>query len=340
MVSRAVFNLAKPDDIVVSSKIATTFIYLNLRADGQEAPEKYPISGFPRDLMLEQEHKCKFSTKAQEKEPSMLNVTVTAPPLPARPSLSRNSGSMKRHPDLPLADRLSPAGPSHARSASQPDLPLHNLVAGEREAWDSARPRTAPLDPGSPTNQGATLGSGLTRILSAKRSIAQMFNPSQRPRTDTAITSPSTSTLYSTEEEEEEPAACAHPDPMVVDDTQDDDIQRAIQESIREEERRKAQQRDYYLGPSHAWHDTIPEYPPPALSPFDPYPSTSSRNNHYAPPQVNSQPSRTDSTDEDLQRAMKESMRVPIPTIQVQQQALGTPQEELQLALEMSRYDY
>lgn len=62
MVSRAVFNLAKPDDIVVSSKIATSSICLNLRADGEDSPEKYPISGFPRDLMLEQEHKCRSMT--------------------------------------------------------------------------------------------------------------------------------------------------------------------------------------------------------------------------------------------------------------------------------------
>lgn len=322
MVARAVFNLAKPDDIVVSSKIATTTIYLNLRADGEEAPERYPISGFPRDLMLEQEQK--------------------PPSLPPRPALGRNSGSMKRQPDIPASERLCASSSSHGRSTSQPDVSLRNLVAGEREAWDSDRPRSVPLEPGSAANQGATLGSGLTRILTGKRSFAQIFNPSQRPRTDTAVTSPSTSTLHSTEEEEQEKdsVAAANPDPVVVDDTEDDEIQRAIEESIREEERRQARQQDYILGPSHAWHNTIPEYPLQPHSPFDPYPPTSSRNNHYALHQTNLPPARRDSTDEELQRAMEESMRIPVPTIQLHQNALGTPQEELQLALDMSLYDY
>jgi hypothetical protein len=57
MVSRTIFNLGKLEDITVSSKIAKTSIHLHLRGDGQ-APENYPISGFPRSLMLEQQQKC------------------------------------------------------------------------------------------------------------------------------------------------------------------------------------------------------------------------------------------------------------------------------------------
>lgn len=165
---------------------------------------------------------------------------MTAPPLPARP-LGRTSGSMKRHPDLPSTDRLNPAGSSHDRSVSQPELSLPNFGAGEREAWDSDRPKSVPLEPpGSPTNPGATLGSGLTRLIT-KTSIAQLFSKS---RADIAVTSPSTSTLHSTEEEEEQveenTIAGADREPVEPnDDFQTDELQRAIDESIREGERNK-----------------------------------------------------------------------------------------------------
>jgi hypothetical protein len=56
MVSRAIFDLGKLEDNIVSSKIAKTSIYLHLWADG-EAPEQYPLSGFPRSLMLEQQQR-------------------------------------------------------------------------------------------------------------------------------------------------------------------------------------------------------------------------------------------------------------------------------------------
>lgn len=267
---------------------------------------------------------------------------MTAPPLPVRP-LGRTSGSMKRHPDLPSADRLSLAGSSHHRSASQPDISLPNFGAGEREAWDSDRPKIVPLEPpGSLTNQGATLGSGLTRLIT-KTSIAQLFSKS---RTDVAVTSPSTSTLHSAEEEEEQleedTVAAADRDPEEANNGfQTDELQRAIDESIREEERRRAKrEQDYLLGPSHPWLDTVPQVQPSAKAAQYPYHPSSPRTNPHGPTQTRVHLARTDSTDEELQRALAESRRVPIPTIHVQQQPLGTPQEELQRALEMSRYDY
>lgn len=267
---------------------------------------------------------------------------VTAPPLPARP-LGRTSGSMKRHPDLPSTDRLNPAGSSHNCSVSQPELSLPNFGAGEREAWDSDRPKSVPLEPpGSPTNPGATLGSGLTRLIT-KTSIAQLFSKS---RADIAVTSPSTSTLHSTEEEEEQveenTIAGADREPVEPnDDFQTDELQRAIDESIREAERRRAkQEQDYLLGPSHPWLDTVPSSQPLAEAYQYPYHPSSPCGNPYDPSQTRAHLAKTDSTDEELQRALAESRRVSIPTIQLQQQPLSTPQEELQRALEMSRYDY
>jgi hypothetical protein len=283
----------------------------------------------------------------QNEELIMLTNLAMNPAKQARLSPRLNSGSMKRHPDVPSTNGLDLQTSKHARSVSQPEFSIPEFVASEKELGKSDRTKTVQSDPSTPAAEGNASGAGLTRFLSAKKSIVQIFNTSQRSQSDTALV-PSRS--HTSIEEATEPSP-SNTEYETIEDQLEADIQRAMKESLREEEQRQAQRQDqrqdYVLGPSHGWHNTISEQSELLHSPFDSYPSPSSPSSAIAP-RRNHLTEQTDSIDEELQKVLDMSrvdrgpgsMSVPIPTIQVHEQPLQTPPEELQKALEMSRVDY
>jgi hypothetical protein len=254
---------------------------------------------------------------------------------------------MKGYPDLPSTNGVDLQAPKHARSVSQPEFSTPRFAASERELRKPDRPETAQSDPSTPAAESSASGAGLTRLLSAKKSIAHMFNPSQRSQSDPALVpSPTHSSIEDASE-----SSLANKEYGAIDSQLEADIQRAMKESLRDEEerqaQREAQRQDYVLGPSHGWHNTTSEQSGPLHSPFDSYPSPTSPSSANAP-RGHHLTEQTDSTDEELQRVLDisrhdrgpGSMSIPIPTIQVHEQPLRTPPEELQKALEMSRIDY
>jgi hypothetical protein len=273
----------------------------------------------------------------------VLTKRVANPAKAARLSPRPNSESMKRHPAIPSVDGLNPGSSHHRRNISQPDFPIRNLVAGEQEAWKADRPRASQSDPSTPPGEGDGSGPGLSRFLSAKKSFAQMFNPSQKAQSDTGVVSPSARTSM---EEAQVPSPTSKEEGD-IDRQLEADVQRAMEESLREQAQNRVEE-EYALGPSHAWHNSVSEQPGPPYSLFDPYPrSTPFQNNPTEQPRPNS-PRRTYSTDEELQLALEISRfdrglmhtSVPVPTIEVHEQPLHTPSEELQKALELSQIDY
>jgi hypothetical protein len=348
MVSQAIFDLGGMEDIVVSSKIAKTSILLHLCADG-ESPEQYPTSGFPRSLMLEQQHK---GITPHILNKNTLRKPETNPTPPARLSPRLNAGSLKRYPPVPSLDGVNAGGSSHSRSVSQPDLSIRNLVAGEKEAWKSDGSNTTDSEPTTPAPESDHLGPSLSKFLSAKRSISNMITTFHKSPSESSLVpaSPRTST-----DENREPTAVDKEKPSAVDkelehtdDEFESEIERAKQESLREVQaahQHRLNQHEYVANPSYPWHNTIPGGPEAMHSHFEPYPTFPSS---VTAPQQPHLLARTDSTDEELQKALEISRRdqgpmhiiTPIPTIQVDERPLQTPQDELQKVLELSRIEY
>jgi hypothetical protein len=340
MVSRAIFDLGDMEDNVVSSKIAKTSIHLNLCADG-EASEDYPISGFPRGLMLEQQQK---GMSLHITEEIALRKPETNPTLPARLSPRLNAGSMKRHPPVPPLDGVDTGGFSHTRSVSQPDLSIRNLIAGETEAWQSGLNITR-SNPATPAPDGDHIGPNPSRLLSAKKSFAQMITTFAKspPESLPVSASPRAST------DEFRAPTGVNKEFGPTDDEFEAETERAKQESLREIQASHRQQPGdevYVASPSHPWHKKAPEELEAMRVQFALYPSTF-QSTKTVPQQLPPR-ARTDSTDETLQKVLEISRRdqrpmhitTPIPTIQVDERPLRTPQDELEKVLELSRIEY